>query len=140
VAQVLADHRLVRCTAESAFDAGITRTFLPHGVGHLIGLQTHDVGGQQASPEGGLRPPPEAYPTLRLTRDVEAEQVFTIEPGLYFIPMLLEEARHGPAGQDIDWPRVEALAPCGGIRIEDNVVATADGVRNLTREAFARHG
>jgi Xaa-Pro dipeptidase len=79
---VLAQQGLVRCSAEAAFETGLTRVFLPHGVGHLIGLQTHDVGGQQMGPEGGLRPPPNRYPALRLTRDVAADQVFTIEPGL----------------------------------------------------------
>ena len=138
VGAVLAEHGLVRGSGEAAFDSGLTRTFLPHGVGHLIGLQTHDVGGQQRSPEGGLRPPPEAYPALRLTRTVEPGQVFTIEPGLYFIPMLLEQARQSSAADDVDWDRVERLAPCGGIRIEDNVVVTGAGVRNLTREAFAQ--
>jgi Xaa-Pro dipeptidase len=136
---ILAAQGIVTCSAEAAFERGLTRTFLPHGVGHLIGLQTHDVGGQQASPEGGHAPPPEAYPALRTTRTIEPEQAFTIEPGLYFIPLLLEEARLSDAGRDIDWHRVSELAPCGGIRIEDNVVATADGVRNLTREAFNRY-
>lgn len=140
VARLLVDHGLVACSAESAFDSGLTRTFLPHGVGHLIGLQTHDVGGLQRSREGGQRPPPEAYPALRLTRDVAAGQVFTIEPGLYFIPLLLEAAADGPLRREIRWDVVEALAPFGGIRIEDNVLVTADGVRNLTREAFAAHG
>lgn len=137
VGQVLAGQGLVRCSGEAAFESGLTRTFLPHGVGHLIGLQTHDVGGQQISPEGGVRPPPEAYPALRLTRPVEERQVFTIEPGLYFIPMLLEEARTSSAGREVNWERVEQLAPCGGIRIEDNVVVTAAGTRNLTRDAFS---
>jgi Xaa-Pro dipeptidase len=139
IGEVLAQQGLVRCSPEAAFADGLTRIFLPHGVGHLIGLQTHDVGGQQTSPEGGLRPPPPAYPALRLTRDVAADQVFTIEPGLYFIPMLLDEAAAGPAGLQIRWDRVNELRPYGGIRIEDNVVASADGVRNLTREVFARH-
>lgn len=137
LAQVLSDHALVTCSAASALEQGITQAFLPHGVGHLIGLQTHDVGGLQSAPEGGERPPPDAYPALRLTRTIEAAQVFTIEPGMYFIPMLLEELRDSPAAADVDWRRVERLAPCGGIRIEDNVLVTADGVRNLTREAFA---
>ena len=137
---VLAEQGLVRCSAEAAFASGLTRVFLPHGVGHLIGLQTHDVGGQQTAPEGGIRPPPSDYPALRLTRDIAAQQTFTIEPGLYFIPMLLEEAAAGAAGKDIHWERVNALTPFGGIRIEDNVVADDGGTRNLTREAFARHG
>lgn len=135
--QVLHEHALVTCSAEAAFAQGLTRAFLPHGVGHLIGLQTHDVGGLQSAPEGGQRNPPDAYPALRLTRTVEEDQVFTIEPGLYFIPMLLDEVRAGPGAADVNWDRIAALAPCGGIRIEDNVVVTADGVRNLTREAFA---
>jgi Xaa-Pro dipeptidase len=140
VARLLADHALIRCSAEAAFDNGLTRTFLPHGVGHLIGLQTHDVGGLQRSREGGQRPPPDVYPALRLTRDVAPGQVFTIEPGLYFIPMLLEAAASGPLREAIRWDTVEALAPFGGIRIEDNVLVTDAGVRNLTREAFEQHG
>jgi Xaa-Pro dipeptidase len=140
VATILVDHGLVTCSADAALETGLTRTFLPHGVGHLIGLQTHDVGGQQISPEGGTRPPPEDYPALRLTRKIESGQVFTIEPGLYFIPMLLEEARTSAHGRNIEWQRIEALAPCGGIRIEDNVVVTETATRNMTREAFARHG
>jgi Xaa-Pro dipeptidase len=139
VAALLAEHDLVRCSAEAAFDAGLTRVFLPHGVGHLIGLQTHDVGGQQRSREGGQRPPPPEYPALRLTRDVLPGQVFTIEPGLYFIPMLLEEAAAGPLRDLVRWDTVEALSPFGGIRIEDNVLVTEHGTRNFTREAFARH-
>lgn len=138
VAALLAEHGLARCSAESAFESGLTRSFLPHGVGHLIGLQTHDVGGHQITPDGGIRPPPEEYAALRLTRPVEARQVFTIEPGLYFIPMLLDELRQSPLGREVDWARIEALMPCGGIRIEDNVVVTETGTRNLTREAFAR--
>ncbi len=140
VGRLLAEHGLVRASAETAVETGITRAFLPHGVGHLIGLQTHDVGGHQANPEGGLRPPPERYPALRLTRRVEPDQVFTIEPGLYFIPMLQDELAAQEAAKLVAWEAVAALKPFGGIRIEDNVVVTESGTRNLTREAFARHG
>ncbi len=140
VGRVLAAHGLVRASAETAVETGITRAFLPHGIGHLIGLQTHDVGGHQANPEGGLRPPPERYPALRLTRRVEPDQVFTIEPGLYFIPMLLDELAAGDGARLVEWEAVAAFRPFGGIRIEDNVVVTESGTRNLTREAFARHG
>ena len=136
-ANVLADHGLVRCSAEAAFARGLTRTFLPHGLGHLLGLQTHDVGGQQAAPNGGEQPPPEQYPALRLTREVELAQAFTVEPGIYFIPMLLDALRASPEGADVDWARVDALAPFGGIRIEDNVVVGEGEITNLTRDAFA---
>jgi len=134
---VLAAHGLVRCSAEAAFAQGITRTFLPHGLGHLLGLQVHDIGGHQSTPEGGRTPPPAEHPYLRLTRTLEPGMVVTIEPGLYFIPMLLDALRATPAGGDVDWARVETFLPCGGIRIEDDVLCTADDPRNLTREAFA---
>jgi Xaa-Pro dipeptidase len=59
--------------------------------------------------------------------------LFTIEPGLYFIPMLLEDHRKGPHAADVDWTLVDRLTPFGGIRVEDDVVVEADGIRNLTR-------
>ena len=55
-----------------------------------------------------------------------------------FIPSLLTKLQSGPLATHVDWALVEQLQPCGGIRIEDNVLVTADGHRNLTREAFAR--
>jgi len=137
LAHLLVEFGLVRCTAEAAFDLGITRTFLPHGLGHLLGLQVHDVGGQQSDPGGNLAPPPPEYPALRLMRKTATGMVFTIEPGLYFVPMLLRELRAGDAAAEIDWSAVEALTPCGGIRIEDNVLVTDTGGRNFTRDAFA---
>jgi Xaa-Pro dipeptidase len=137
LADVLVEQGLVRCSADAAFDRRITDVFFPHGLGHLIGLQTHDVAGHMVSPEGGSRPPPERYPALRLTRTIEAGHVFTVEPGLYFIPMLLRQLRRSTHAADVDWARVERLLPCGGIRIEDNVHVTRDGVENLTRDAFA---
>lgn len=139
IAVILGDHGLLHCSPETAFDAGITRTFLPHGLGHLIGLQTHDVGGLQTSAEGGHRAPPEDYPALRLTRTVEKGQVFTIEPGLYFIPQLLDELKGEDRSQLVHWESVDSLRSYGGIRIEDNVLVTDKGMENLTRDAFARH-
>ena len=136
---LLADLQLVKCDGAHAFESGITQTFLPHGLGHLLGLQTHDVAGQQTSADGGQNAPPEKYAALRLTRRCEASMVFTIEPGCYFIPMLLEALRQGPLGNEVNWPAVEALVPCGGIRIEDNVLVTDDVPRNFTRVAFAAH-
>ena len=136
VADLLAEFGLVTCSPEAALALGLTQTFLPHGLGHLIGLQTHDIAGQQAAPTGGSQPPPEEYPALRLTRTLEVDQVLTIEPGLYFIPMLLNKLRQQPEGRDVNWTAVEALLPCGGIRIEDNVRVDHEP-ENLTRQAFA---
>ena len=65
--------------------------------------------------------------------------VFTIEPGLYFIPQLLAELRSGSWAKDLNWPLLETLTACGGVRIEDNVLVTERGVENFTRDAFAAH-
>jgi Xaa-Pro dipeptidase len=78
---------------------------------------------------------PELFPYLRCTRVMEVGQVFTIEPGFYFIDSLLEPLRQGEQGKRVNWNKVEALRPYGGICIEDNVVLHANGVENLTRQA-----
>jgi Xaa-Pro dipeptidase len=140
LAGILTETQLITCSAEQAFECGLTETFLPHGLGHLIGLQTHDVGGQQVGPEGGLAPPPENYPALRLTRTLEEHMPVTIEPGLYFIPQLLDAASSGPSGKHLNRALIESLLPCGGIRIEDNVYLDDGKLVNVTRDAFAANG
>jgi Xaa-Pro dipeptidase len=62
--------------------------------------------------------------------------VFTIEPGIYFIDMLLAPLRASPAGAAVDWSVVDALSPFGGVRIEDDVHVRAGAAENLTREAL----
>jgi Xaa-Pro dipeptidase len=131
---LLAEVGILRVSAEDAVERGFTRPFFPHGLGHFLGIQVHDVGGHQKEPAGGTNPPPEKYPLLRTTRTLEESHVFTVEPGLYFIDMLLRDFREGDAKDAFDWSLIDRLAPCGGIRIEDNVVVTAAGHRNLTRE------
>ena len=138
LAEVLREHGFIRMSAESAVTSGVTSTFLPHGLGHPIGLQVHDVAGFQQNERGGTISRPDGHPYLRMTRVLEPGMVVTIEPGLYFIDMLLDELRSKPITKDIDWARVDAFRQYGGIRIEDDVVCT-DGVpENLTRDAFAR--
>ena len=118
---------------EEAVKLGLTSPFFPHGVGHFLGIQVHDVAGRQKAPEGGTKPPPAQHPYLRTTRTIAEDQVFTIEPGIYFIEMLLKPLRASEKASLVDWKLVERLTPCGGARIEDNVVVTKDGHRNLTR-------
>jgi Xaa-Pro dipeptidase len=134
---VLVKHGIVTGSAEAAVEEGLTSVFFPHGIGHLLGIMVHDASGFAARPDGGTRGKPEGHPYLRLTRNLEPGFVVTIEPGIYFIDSLLEAARADGRGNAIDWKRVEALRPYGGIRVEDNVVAQAGSPRNLTREAFA---
>ena len=136
LAGVLRDHQIVQCSADEAVARGITRGFLPHGLGHLLGLQVHDAGGRLADATGRKREPPAQDPHLRLTRTLQPGVVVTIEPGLYFIPSLLRALLAKNEAQ-LNRAMIERLVPFGGIRIEDNVEVTADGHRNLTREAFA---
>jgi Xaa-Pro dipeptidase len=63
--------------------------------------------------------------------------VVTIEPGIYFIELLLQAAQQNGLGRYIHWDTVRRLQPCGGIRIEDDVVCTSGTPENLTRDAFA---
>ncbi len=134
---LLSAFNIVNCDAETAFKEGLSEVFFPHGLGHFLGLQVHDIGGQQANEEGGTLPPPAEYPALRTTRRLEAGQVLTIEPGIYFIDSLLNALKESPRGELINWALVDELKPFGGIRIEDDVVVSAAGEpRNLTREAF----
>ena len=137
VARVLSDMRILRVSAEEAFVKGYTHPFFPHGVGHHLGIQVHDVAGKQSDASGTPAPPPKEHPYLRNTRTIEAGHVFTIEPGIYFIPMLLRRFRSGPEASAFDWDRIDALTPLGGVRVEDNVLVTARGPRNLTREQLA---
>ncbi len=137
LAGVLVTHGIVSGSPESAFETGLTSVFFPHGIGHLLGIMVHDAAGFAAAPAGGTRDKPEGHDYLRLTRDLEPGFVVTVEPGIYFIDSLLEAARADGRGRAIAWERVDALRPCGGIRVEDNVVAQAGAPRNLTREAFA---
>ncbi len=137
LAGVLHDFGILRTTPEDALASGVSSAFFPHGIGHGIGLQVHDVAGFAASDAGGSLAKPDGHPYLRLTRTLEPGMVVTIEPGLYFIDMLLDELKAKGLGDAIDWERVEAFKPYGGIRIEDDVVCTEGEPLNLTREAFA---
>jgi Xaa-Pro dipeptidase len=136
VAGVLEQFRLVAMSPQAMVESGVSGYFMPHGLGHFLGVQVHDVAGK-VSPEGEAMPPPEAYPALRLTRELASGNVVTIEPGLYFIPSLLERLKGSQEGQAVNWDRVDALSIYGGIRIEDNVIVTDGAPRNLTRSAWA---
>jgi len=133
VAEILRAASLCSMEIDAMLEAGVTSTFLPHGLGHFLGVQVHDVAGQVA-PDGSPLPPPAAHPMLRLTRVLEAGNVLTVEPGLYFIPSLLEKLRQSPLSGHVDWNAVDALLAYGGIRIEDDVVVRRDSPDNLTRK------
>jgi Xaa-Pro dipeptidase len=134
-AEVLRAVGIVRGSADEAVATGVTRAFYPHGLGHSLGLQTHDVG-------CALRQVRPGNAFLRNTSDIAAGQIFTIEPGIYFIDDLLGPLREGAPGALVDWKIVDALAPLGGVRIEDDIHVSGglSPIRNLTREHLPSGG
>lgn len=127
LAALLRDLGVASAPADELVASGATRSFFPHGLGHSLGLMVHDVGCR-------LVPPRPENPFLRNTSAVEAGQVFTIEPGCYFIDSLLDDLRQRPVAATIDWDLVAELAHFGGVRIEDNIAVLERGIANLTRD------
>ncbi|WP_371187417.1 Xaa-Pro dipeptidase [Thalassotalea maritima] len=134
LAAILAKFKLVNMDTDAMVEQGITRAFFPHGMGHHIGLQVHDVGGFMANEQGDTVPSPEQHPFLRTTRSIESKQVFTIEPGLYFIDEFLTNLKNSSHSSAINWQKVAQLKPYGGIRIEDNIIVHEHGFENMTRD------
>lgn len=133
VSAILKEAGIAKASVEEIDKRGISRVFYPHGLGHSLGLQTHDVGCATVKPRAD-------NPFLRNTTKIEVGQTFTIEPGLYFIDGLLRELRGKPEGELVDWQLVDALTPFGGIRIEDDILVHESGVRNFTREVLPTGG
>ena len=111
--------------------ANVAAFFMPHGLGHLIGLDTHDVGGYP--PGGPQRDPRPGHSSLRCGRDLAEGMVITVEPGIYFIDHLLDEALEDPkVSKFLVAEELARFRGFGGVRLEDDVLVTKDGVRNLT--------
>jgi len=109
----------------------IAAIFMPHGLGHFMGLDTHDVGGYPSGVERSTLP---GLKSLRTGRKLEEGMVITVEPGCYFIPHLLQKALEDPSkAVYLNKEEVEKFKTFGGVRIEDDVVVTASGCENLTR-------
>jgi len=122
---------IVRGTWEELCAAQIPYLFQPHGLGHMLGMDVHDVGG---IPEGKERPQEEMLKKLRNIRLLEVGFVVTVEPGIYFNHVLLESAFKDPNKSKY---LNEALIRAeywnfGGVRIEDNIIVTANGCENMT--------
>ncbi|MGB0936568.1 MAG: Xaa-Pro dipeptidase [Colwellia sp.] len=134
VAEVLEEFEYINISADKAVETGIVSTFFPHGIGHHLGLQTHDVGGFMGDERGTHVDTPEQHPFLRASRMIEASQVFTIEPGLYFIDSLLADLKASKHRDSINWKNVDEMRKFGGIRIEDNIIVHQSKNENMTRE------
>lgn len=133
ILDLLLETGIAKGSREECREKRLSSLFFPHGIGHLLGLQVHDVSGHFKDETGVLAPPPEEHKSLRLTRKMQPDMVFTVEPGFYFIPLLLDPERTSSRGNLLNWPLIEQLLPLGGIRVEDNILVTEKGPRNLTR-------
>jgi Xaa-Pro dipeptidase len=105
--------------------------FMPHGLGHLMGVEVHDVGGYLSfTPK---RPADAGLSSLRTARYLSVNTVITVEPGIYFIPFLLEKALSDEnLKKYFNGEKVRSYFDFGGVRIEDDVVITSEGCINLT--------
>jgi Xaa-Pro aminopeptidase len=127
---------LMKGETEQAVEAGAHALFFPHGLGHMLGLDVHDMEGlgedlvgydnkSERSDQFGL-----AY--LRLAKKLEPGFVLTVEPGIYFIPHLIDQWQLNEKHKAfINYNALASFRNFGGIRIEDNVVITEDGFRIL---------
>lgn len=135
IAEGLREIGLMKGDPADAVEAGAHALFFPHGLGHPLGLDVHDVqdlGDTYAYPPGRPRSDQFGLASLRFARDLDAGHVMTIEPGMYFIPALIDRWRgEGRHADFIAYDAVEAYRSFGGIRIEDDVLVTDDGARVL---------
>lgn len=135
IAKLLRKHQIVKDMSEEAMvENDLTGPFMPHGIGHPLGLQVHDVAGFMQDDTGTHQAAPAKYPYLRCTRVLQPRMVLTIEPGIYFIESLLAPWREGQFSKHFNWQKIDALKPFGGIRIEDNVVIHENSIENMTRD------
>ena len=127
---------LMHGNVDEAVNAGAHALFFPHGLGHMLGLDVHDMealGEENVGyGESDSRSEQFGLKYLRLVKSLEPGYVFTIEPGIYFIPELIEMWKYeNKCGEFIKYDRVEEYRYFGGIRIEDDVLITDDGHRVL---------
>ena len=137
VADLLVAMGLATGSVDALIENDVTAAFFPTGLGHLLGIQVHDVGGFMEDEDGNTIDRPSGHPWLRLTRTLEVDQVLTVEPGAYVIDMLLENLEGTAGATMVNKDKVAWLRPFGGARVEDNVRVLEDGCENFTRAAFA---
>jgi Xaa-Pro aminopeptidase len=130
IAAGLVEFGLLRGEPDSLVDRGAASLFFPRGVGHMVGLGIRDAG--EVLPG---RTKEDWFPRLRVDLPLLPGHVFTVEPGIYFVPALLCDPDTRQRNRDaVDWGRVDGMLSFGGIRIEENVIVTDDGPEVLTAD------
>ena len=136
---------LAKGDTEEAVKAGAHAIFLPHGLGHMMGMDVHDMENLDQINVGfdeETRPNLEQFGTncLRMGRRLEAGFVVTDEPGIYFIPALIDAWKaKGHCKDFLNFDKLEAYKDFGGIRIEDDLLITKDGCRFIGKDRIPYH-
>ncbi|HYD23144.1 MAG TPA: M24 family metallopeptidase, partial [Flavipsychrobacter sp.] len=126
----LVDFGVLKGGIDSLMEKEVISVFFPHGLGHLVGLHVRDTGQEE-----NLKPKTYAGARLRVDIELEEDHLITVEPGCYFISALLDSSKtRDKYREEINWAEVEKWKGIGGVRIEDNILITADGNRNLTKD------
>jgi Xaa-Pro aminopeptidase len=121
---------ILKGSTDSLLETAAIFLFFPHGVGHMLGLRVRDVGGTlPGRPKGRLC----CGAGVRVDMPLQAGFVMTVEPGLYFVPAMLDDAGRRAQFKDaVAWDRLDRWRPVGGVRIEDDILITAGGPESLT--------
>ena len=136
---------LMKGDTDEAVAAGAHAMFLPHGLGHMMGMDVHDMEGLGQTNVGfdeETRPNLEQFGTnaLRMGRRLQKGFVVTDEPGIYFIPALIDEWKAGGHCKEfINFDLLETYKDFGGIRIEDDILITEDGCRFIGEKRIPYH-
>lgn len=136
IAEGLKELGLMKGDLDAAVKAGAHALFMPHGLGHMMGLDVHDMEGLGENlvgyDENTTRATQFGTAYLRLGRELQTGFVITVEPGCYFIPELIEKWKtEGTNADFINFDKVETYKDFGGVRIEDNILVTETGNRVL---------
>ncbi|XGV97022.1 MAG: aminopeptidase P family protein [Leptolyngbya sp. BL-A-14] len=138
IAAGLVDLGILRGSVDALVEQDAHALFFPHGVGHLLGLDVHDMedlGDLAGYETGRTRSDRFGLNYLRLDRPLQAGMVVTIEPGFYQVPAILQDLERQARYRDVvDWDRLAQFADVRGIRIEDDVLVTATGAEILTAD------
>ena len=140
----LKDLGLMKGDTEEAVKAGAHAMFLPHGLGHMMGMDVHDMEGLGQNYVGfddEIQPSTQfGTNCLRMGRRLQENFVMTDEPGIYFIPALIDDWKaSGHCKEFINFDLLETYKDFGGIRIEDDILITKDGCRFIGKELIPYH-
>ena len=145
ITERLQDLGLMKGNVDDSLAAGAHAMFFPHGLGHAMGMDVHDMEGLGQIYVGfddEVRPNLDQFGTnaLRFGRRLKEGYVMTDEPGIYFIPALIDEWRaKGHCAEFLNFDRIETYKDFGGIRLEDDLLITADGCRYLGEKLIPYH-